>query len=78
MTLWELAQSWPHEPGRMFMAKGIPTRPSCGNGCRRCQLEQLLREKAKEYRISLDLADTDREAQISGAMLADLGVPEER
>lgn len=72
MTLWELAQSWQHE------GHGWTILDGSGNDktppCRRCQLEQWAREKAKEWPF-LDCVDRYRVEPHYLPFVADLGVP---
>lgn len=69
MTLWELAQSWEHDnTGTVFEPLHAPEI------CRRCQIEQWARERAKHHRA---LRDQGPSPAAHAIFLADLGVPEE-
>jgi hypothetical protein len=65
MTFWQLAQSWPHR--KQF---GI-----CVDKCHRCQLEKLLREKARYYE-AISKCGMVRPMVSTKSVLDDLGVPE--
>ena len=73
MTLWELAQGWQHEYRAESSASAFHHDP---DACRRCQVEQWAREKAKEWNQRARVVMTEEGAR-AFICVGDLGVPEE-